>query len=173
MASLTPSNKEELRLVETLGSSVSPSTSCERDASVDAEDQSDPLMSDESSFGTNPLTTDLSSRKDTDKALHDQEERSLCGARFLFLVILLIAAVSLGAMVYLITQSDAQSDFEIEFINSSTEVRWITFAFLVSRRSLDSPCTLAYAIVAHHLRFGNLRTSVSIKQWRTSRSYQL
>jgi hypothetical protein len=42
----------------------------------------------------------------------NEEDRRICGARCLFFFVLLIAAVSLGTMVFVITSRNAQNDFE-------------------------------------------------------------
>jgi hypothetical protein len=44
----------------------------------------------------------------------NEEDRRICGARCLFFFVLVVAAVSLGTMVFMITSRDAQGDFEDE-----------------------------------------------------------
>jgi hypothetical protein len=44
----------------------------------------------------------------------NKEDRRICGARCLFFFVLLVAAISLGSMVFVITSRGAQKDFEVE-----------------------------------------------------------
>jgi hypothetical protein len=44
----------------------------------------------------------------------NEEDRRICGARCLFFLVLIVAAVSLGTMVFMITSRDANNDFEEE-----------------------------------------------------------
>jgi hypothetical protein len=71
--------------------------------------ESSPSM--RSSSGESSVATGVMSRIARDG---NEEDRRICGARCLFFFVLLVAAVSLGSMVFVITSQSAHHDFEAE-----------------------------------------------------------
>jgi hypothetical protein len=91
---------------ESEGDDISESESGSSARSKSLESENSPSLRSSSNGSSSGMFAKLTRR--------GKDEHRVCGARFIFFMVLLIAGVSLGAMVYTITSRDAQSDFEDE-----------------------------------------------------------
>jgi hypothetical protein len=100
-----------------------------RDAVVPSNADDDISVSESGSYSTNANSGGSesspsmrsSSKESSDTGVlsriaghSNEEDRRICGARCLFFLVLLVAAVSLGSMVFIISSRNAHQDFEDE-----------------------------------------------------------